>query len=431
MVFFINNNFFSTLTIGNTMINGFGSGSNFTGEHLGFILAAEEGIGRVSDADEQRLIEEHLSKTASLSSGTESSTELSVVNTQNKQVKELIAKYVKSEQVDPIMDAFKKLFNDKINELSLVTNGRGTSKIFKFSSEDNEYILRVTDSTRPAFFIDTDSEILNMQLVNDLEVAPKLHLADPRTGTIIMECVRNVPLTVEMVTNKEQSETLYSALAKSLANLHKGPDFPSKPINIFRDIEVRSKEAEASRIPQIAHKVLSSIMNVEKVMEKHQTTAPCHRDLHSNNVLYNGKRIYLIDWELGTNSDPISDLGFASMFFVFDPAKEEFFLEKYFGKAPTPEQKAYFFLMKQVCICCYACRLMRRVTGLGKMDLSKESVELDKLQNYRDFILENYNGCSKSFNNDDLKTFIYVFLKEALQNIESERFNKSIEVLSS
>ena len=404
---------------------------------LAAFMDGEEGFGRLSDADHQKLIEDHLATSTAADSSyatpspaapSELSKSLSLESTPDNEVQAYVTKYVKKEQVDPIMDAFQKLFDGKIKDLTILTNGRGTSKIFKFECE-SEHILRVTDCTRPAFFIDTDSEIINMKLVNDRDVAPKLHLADPKSGIIIMDCIRNIPLTPAMLDDKTQSETIYRALATSLKNLHTGPDFPSKPVNIFRDIEVLSKEAEPSRMPAEAHRMLSVVASVEKVLERHATSAPCHRDLHSNNVMFDGKKIYLIDWELGCNSDPISDLGWASMFFVFDPANDEIFLKNYFGKTPTPEQKAYFFLMKQVCICCYACRLMRRVTGLGKMDLSKEQVDFDKLQNYRDFILENYNGCSKSFNNQDIKTFIYYFLREALKNIESGDFQKSIDVL--
>jgi thiamine kinase-like enzyme len=330
-----------------------------------FFLEVEESFSKVSDGDEQRLIEESLSKT-----------KLTV-----EQVRTYVAQYVKPEQVEPILEAFQKLFSSNIQSLTLLTNGRGTSKIFKLTADDKDYICRVTDSTRPAFFIDTDSEILNMKLVNDLEVAPKMVHDDAKSGVIIMECVNNMPLTTKMIDDKVEGPTIYKALSKSLANLHKGPSFPGETLNIFRDIEVRVKEADKSRMPEVALKVMNTAMSSESILKKHETTAPCHRDLHSNNVLYDGKRIYLIDWELGCNSDPYSDLGFASMFFVFDAEKEDIFLENYFGKKPTPEQKAYYFLMKQVCICCYASRLMRRVCGFGKMDLSKEQVDLAKLQN--------------------------------------------------
>ena len=74
-------------------------------------------------------------------------------------------------------------------------------------------------------------------------------------------------------------------------------------------------------------------------------------------------------------------------------------------------------------------RLLRRVTGINKMDLSKEHMDKTSLPNYRDFILENFNGNSKSFTVDNLKVFAFVFLTEAMRNIETPQFRQAIEVL--
>jgi len=160
------------------------------------------------------------------------------------------------------------------------------------------------------------------------------------------------------------------------------------------------------------------------------TCQPCHLDIHSNNVLYNGERIYLIDWELSSNCDPYVDLAFASMFFVFDKEKEKAFLDSYFQATPTAKQEAKFFLLKQVTLCLYSFRLLRRLCGIGKMDLSQEHDILKALPNYRDFILENYNGCAKNFTNDDLKLFPFMFLNEVRKNLQSPEFKESLNIMS-
>jgi len=346
-----------------------------------------------------------------------------------QETSQLISEHVKKEQVAPIIDIFQKLFDGKIQQLTLLVNGRGTSKIYRFSSSDEEFILRVTDCTRSALFIDVESEVKNMRLVNDLEIAPRLHHADPKTGVIVMGAVRNIPLTTKMLDDREQGQAICRSLATSLKKLHKGPNFSTEPANIFRNIEVLLEEA-GSRMPQLAQKVLMTVMPLEQIMAPYATSAPCHRDLHSSNVLFDGKKIFFIDWELALNSDPVSDLGFVSMFFLFTKEHEELFLETYYGKTPTASQKAYFFLMKQVCIVCFAARLMRRVCVREKIDLSKEEIDLSQLSHYRDFILENYNDNPKPYTIQDRKNSIYYFLREVSQNSQSVEFQQSKEVLA-
>lgn len=351
-------------------------------------------------------------------------------DSKSKPVRDFLAQYVKREQVEPIMQACEKLFGKAIEDLKILSGGRGTSKILQFMAQGKHYLLRVTDETRPAFFIDTVSEIQNMMTVNDLNVAPKLLHSNAKSGVIIMDYIHNVRLTPQMLETESESQKIYTELARSLRHLHEGPKFTNQPFNIFRNLEQLSCEAGLSRVPPMAREVLQTIYPFEAVLEPHLVSAPCHLDIHSNNVLYNGDRIYLIDWELSSNCDPYVDLAFASMFFAFDKEKETKFLHEYFSGPPTAMQNAKFYLLKQVTLCLYAFRLLRRVAGIGKVDLSQEKRELSSLPNYRDFILENYNGCSKSFNTDELKLFPYMFLRELITNLQSRRLAESVAILT-
>lgn len=354
--------------------------------------------------------------------------QLSASDLKRVQITDFLARCVKREQVDPIMKACDQLFGRVVEELNLVTGGRGTSKILQFKVQGKPYLLRVTDETRPAFFIDTLSEVQNMLTVNDLNVAPKLHHSNAKSGVIIMEYIHNVRLTPQMLNNQSESQIIYRELAQALRNLHSGPKFTNKPTDVFRNLETLAEEANLAFVPPFAREALSTILSLEKVLRDHMESAPCHLDIHSNNVLYSGEKIYLIDWELSANSDPYVDLALASMFFVFDKEKEGIFLRNYFSGAPTSTQKAKFFLMKQVTLCLYSFRLLRRVAGIGKVDLSQERKEIS-LPNYRDFILENYNGCSKSFTTEELKLFPFMFLRELTSNLKSSQFQESIDLL--
>lgn len=107
---------------------------------------------------------------------------------------------------------------------------------------------------------------------------------------------------------------------------------------------------------------------------------------------------------------------------------KKYFLETYFENTPTEEQKAHFFLMKQVIHCLYAFKYFRRVAN----ELETTPVlEFSSLQEYKDFILDYFTGCSKICNVHDFNTFAHIFLREAVKNIRSEEYKKSLEVLKS
>ncbi len=65
------------------------------------------------------------------------------------------------------------------------------------------------------------------------------------------------------------------------------------------------------------------------------TPALCHHDLHHLNVLDDGRRLWLVDWEYGGRSDPLMDLaGFLAMH-ELNPAPTEVFLEAYGALPPA------------------------------------------------------------------------------------------------
>lgn len=398
--------------------------SGYISEYLGTGIHTRA----VSSEDTQKLISDYFAAVESPTSDAES---IKSSPEQSRKLSEyLVSVHIKKEQVDPIIHACDRLFGRSMQQLCLLTGGRGTSKILKFSIIDKEYVCRVVDSNRPAFFNKTVSEVYNMKIVNQLNLTPKVHFSDEQTGIMIMDYVHNIFLTTQILKDEEHSEPLYTQFAKSLHALHSGPRFAEESTNIFTDVAVTAKGGDFKLMPSDALDILNTMSSLESVLKKHQTTAPCHKELNGNNVLFDGKKIYFIDWEGSGNCDPFVDLAIASIFFIFSEEKEDHFLKSYFGTAPTKEQKAHLYLMKQICLCFYMFKSLRRVTGSARIDLSKEQVNLESLQSYKDFVLEFFNGCSKVCTIDDFKTFTYVFLREVKKNIDSPRFKEAIEILS-
>jgi thiamine kinase-like enzyme len=359
-----------------------------------------------------------------------SNTELVKPITVDSECKKFLQYNVKPEQVSHITETCMRLFGAAMENPSLLMGGRGTSKIILFEANNSPYICRVTDATRPAFFIDPASEIHNMWAVNDLHVAPKLHHADLQSGVIIMDYIQPSRLTPELFEDEQQSANLYRELGNKTRQLHQGPHFTNVPTNIFTDLESTIKVANIGRAPSLALEVLENIRKLEPVLNRHQVCVPSHKDLHSNNVLYDGISIYFIDWELGANADRFIDLACLSIFYAFDEHQDEELLKNYFQETPTPKQKAQAYLMKQVCLGFYGFRLLRRVTGIGEMDLSNVQMPAASLPKFKDFILQKYNCCSDSFTTEELKIFPFMFLNEAMKNMQSEKYQKAITILT-
>lgn len=361
-------------------------------------------------------------------------TELSLQGSvSNAKFKEFLAKHIKQEQVSPVIQACENLFGKTVDvqDFSLVTGGRNTSKIIRFKALNKEYVCRATDSTRTGFYIDVPSEVRIVKIVDAANLTPKTLFNDSTSGIIIMDYVPSIRLTSQILADTQGTE-FYVDLAQRLRALHSGADFTDAPTNIFKDVEKTAKAGEASLMPPLALDTLQEILKLEPIFKKYQKNVPSHKDLTSNNILYDGKRTYFIDWEMAANCDAIFDLAVMSVFYIFDSKKEEAYLKSYFQADPTQQQKAYFYLMKQLAFAFWSFKHLRRVTvGANKMDLSKEDfMNMKTLPKFQDFMLETFNGCSKVFTYDDLKLASYMFLREAVNNMKSEEYTKAVELLT-
>jgi thiamine kinase-like enzyme len=74
-----------------------------------------------------------------------------------------------------------------------------------------------------------------------------------------------------------------------------------------------------------------------------------HNDLFKpDNILFDGQRVWLVDWEAAFLNDRYADLAVVANQVVNDDEEEMIYLQEYFGTAPDHYQLARFHLMQQI-----------------------------------------------------------------------------------
>jgi len=80
-----------------------------------------------------------------------------------------------------------------------------------------------------------------------------------------------------------------------------------------------------------------------------------HNDLFKpDNILYDGHRLWLIDWEAAFRNDRYADLATAANLVTTNEVEELAFLQEYFAEPPDPYRVARFFLARQLAHIFYA-----------------------------------------------------------------------------
>jgi Ser/Thr protein kinase RdoA (MazF antagonist) len=101
-----------------------------------------------------------------------------------------------------------------------------------------------------------------------------------------------------------------------------------------------------------------------------------HNDLNPNNILFDGKKTYLINWEAAGLDDPFIDLAIVCNNFIIEPSLQNHFLAGYFAAQPTSEQLEKLHWMRQISYAYYALHFLSFAAeaGLALLDENIDSI---------------------------------------------------------
>ena len=111
------------------------------------------------------------------------------------------------------------------------------------------------------------------------------------------------------------------------------------------------------KYPQIAR--FQEVVNREnsflKIFEKNAEKCLCHNDFgYGWNLLWDQKRVWVIDWEFAGIFYPYYDIGATISLLILNDQEREIFLNGYYGRARTPKEEALIYLGEVFALVHYA-----------------------------------------------------------------------------
>ena len=241
---------------------------------------------------------------------------------------------------------------DSVEPLSGGLSGAG---VWRLRVGGRSCILRIEGP--PNGLNDPHRQYLCMAAAAEAGVAPPVLFADPASGVALIQDVPVQPMPGRAVVLGE--------LSVLLRRLHATPLFP--PLVDFPE-GVDQLVGQLECLDLVDPAALASFR--ERWSELRRTCrwgedglVSCHNDLNPRNILWDGQRLWLIDWEAAFRNDPYVDLGIAANYFTAGPADQDALIEGYFGAPADDDQRARLFLMQQVCRVYYGAVLMASAAG--------------------------------------------------------------------
>jgi aminoglycoside phosphotransferase (APT) family kinase protein len=240
-------------------------------------------------------------------------------------------------------EAFGVAAFDDIRDL---TERPSSNRVFRIVVRGSAYLLRI--NTRAG---DMTRHFSCMQAAAEAGLAPRVRYACADDRISISDFVEAVPFPT--------TDALHRIPA-ALRTLHALPPFPVVSFNTTCTFLLNQGPALDAFLQKFrAANILPENDREELLAQYAQVAAayssldpdpaPSHNDLFKpDNILFDGSRLWMVDWEAAFQNDRYADLAVVANMLVANAAEEQIYLQEYFGAPPDSYQAARFYLMKQL-----------------------------------------------------------------------------------
>jgi hypothetical protein len=246
-------------------------------------------------------------------------------------------------------EAFGVAAFDDIRDL---TERPGSNRAFRIVVQGSAYLLRI--NTRAG---DMTRHFSCMQAAAAAGLAPRVHYASPEDRISITDFVEAVPFPTTDALRR---------IPAALRTLHALPPFPVAPFNTTCTFLLHKGPALDGFLQKFRAANILPEHDLAELLSQHNQLAaayssldpdpaPSHNDLFKpDNMLFDGSRLWIVDWEAAFQNDRYADLAVAANMLVANEAEEQIWLQEYFGAPPDQYQAARFYLMRQLAHMFYA-----------------------------------------------------------------------------
>jgi thiamine kinase-like enzyme len=223
-------------------------------------------------------------------------------------------------------------------------DGGFTNRNYRVGLGGETYVVRVCGKNTSVLGIDRRNECEATRIAAGLGVAPDVVAFLPDEDVLITRFVSGAPLG----DGELGDEPFLSQIARMLRVLHDGPPFAASFDAFAVVVEHRDAILErGGREPrQYAEAAAAAEQIAAALSGADHVAVPCHNDLLSGNVLRDGERLSLVDWEYAGMNDRFFDLANLSVNNGLTPGEEARLLSVYFDEPPTGRHLAELSLMR-------------------------------------------------------------------------------------
>lgn len=242
-----------------------------------------------------------------------------------------------------------------IEDLTPVLGGASGASLLRVAVRGGRYLLRV-EGPETSLLRRNLHRYACTRLAAEAGVAPVIRHLDAANGVMVTDFIEQQPLSAF----PGGPPALAQALGALLGRLQAGPRFPR--LVYYPDLLTRMLEQVRGAglfSPGLLDAHVERLASVRARLDWDATPlAPSHNDPNPNNILFDGERLWLIDWESAYANDPLVDVAIVLDGLAAAPGLEDALLTAWLGRAPDPPLRDRLALVRSITRLYYACFLL-------------------------------------------------------------------------
>jgi aryl sulfotransferase len=197
-----------------------------------------------------------------------------------------------------------------------------------------------------------------MTAAADVEAAPAVHYANPETGVTVTDFVTTRPLA----DYPGGTHGLARGLAELMARVRTAPRYPRGDYLAGCDMLLRMMQQSGLFAPRLLEPHAEGLARIREALPwDPERLVPSHNDPNPGNILFDGERLWLVDWGLGFRNDPLVDVAILAHRSAA-PELEDALLTAIFERAPDQPMRARLAVIRLLTWLFYAGVVLPNVT---------------------------------------------------------------------
>jgi len=225
-----------------------------------------------------------------------------------------------------------------------VTGGASKASTLRIDAGSGAYLLRLEVDQRG--FRNPRRSYPCLRAAAAAGIAPAVHHADEGAGVVLMDFVDERPLTAF----PGGEPALVRTLGEVVARLQATAPFPAVMHDFGALLEALLDLVRDGGLfaPGVLDGHVAGLARVRAEYRWADAQVSAHNDINPRNVVFDGERLWLVDWELAFRNDPFADVANIANNFADVPDVDTLVLEGWLGRPPDDDSRRHLTLMRDL-----------------------------------------------------------------------------------